>query len=133
MGSGAGETDPRSLLPNGLRSGAVDTADGGIPMTSNAARNAEIVRAALAARTPDAAAAVQSMIEAAVGGRYVRPIGDRFNNQGMLTGSGSSYDHKSLEVVTNMQDGILERYALAKWGDIDNVPYKYPRAAADDL
>src|SRR5689334_19367822 len=92
-----------------------------------------IVHAALTARTAEQAGGVQDQIAAAVGARHQRPIGDRWGNQGMLTGSGASYDHKILEVVTNMQDAVLMRRALERHGDLADVPYTSPRQAADKL
>ena len=89
-----------------------------------------IIDKALAARTADDAAQVQALIAASVGDRYIRPVGDRFNNQGMLTASGSSFDHKALEVVTNMQDAILEVAALREHGDPSKVPFANPQEAA---
>lgn len=96
-------------------------------------RNHKIVEAALAARTPGDADAAQDMIAQAVGKRIQRPIGDRWNNQGLLTASGSSYDHKALEPVTNMQDAVLALLASQKHGELSAVPYKSPHEAASDL
>lgn len=95
--------------------------------------NTHIVQAALDARTPKDADAVQALIEGAIGVRYQRPVGDRWNNQGLLTASGSSYDHKILETVTNGHDAVLELLAVRKWGSIGAVPYSDPHAAAEDL
>lgn len=64
---------------------------------------------------------------------HQRPVGDRWGNQGMLTGSGASYDHKILEVVTNMQDAVLVRKVLQKYSTFKDVPYSSPRQAADAL
>lgn len=94
---------------------------------------ATIVTKALQARTTDDAIRVQSLIERAIGRRYLRPIGDRWNNQGILTASGSSYDHKTLELVTNMHDAVIERLALKKFGSPEAVPYRNPHEAAFDL
>ncbi len=92
-----------------------------------------IVEKALAARTVKEAEAVQKLIARIIGARHQRPLGDRWNNQGILTGSGSSYDHKALEVVTNMQDAVLERYALQKYGSRAAVQFSTPQAAAASL
>ena len=81
-----------------------------------AVSNKKIVENALAARTVDQAVEVQGLIEAAIGARCERPLGNTWNNQGILTGSGSSYDHKALEVVTNMQDAVVELLAVQKYG-----------------
>jgi len=96
-------------------------------------QNKKIVEQALAARTVDQAAAVQDLIAAAIGARHQRPLGNTWNNQGILTGSGSSYDHKALEVVTNMQDAVLELLAIQKYGKRDNVPFANPHQAAATL
>lgn len=50
-----------------------------------------------------------------------------------MTGSGASYDHKSLEVVTNMQDAVVELFALQKYHDRANVPFTTPHQAAEEL
>jgi len=63
----------------------------------------EIISQALAAKTLDDAREVSGLIEQAVGARYVRPVGDRFNNYGLMAASGS-YEYKALEPVTNEQD-----------------------------
>ena len=87
------------------------------------ATNRTIVEKALAARTVDDAAAVQQIIAEAIGARHQRPLGDTWNNQGILTGSGSSYDHKALEVVTNMQDAVLELHAIQTYGSRSKAPF----------
>lgn len=92
-----------------------------------------IVSAALAARTAGQAEAVQQLIAQKIGAVYQRPVGDRWGNQGMLTGSGASYDHKALEVVTNMQDAVMVRKAMHKYLTVENVPYSSPHEAADAL
>ena len=63
-------------------------------------KNGHIVELALATRTVDEATEVQRLIEEALGARHQRPLGNTWNNQGILTGSGASYDHKALEVVS---------------------------------
>ena len=96
-------------------------------------QNNEIIEQALAARTVDQAKIVQNLIAAAIGKRHQRPLGNTWNNQGILTGSGSSYDHKALEVVTNMQDAVLELLAIQKYGSRDAVPFANPQEAASAL
>src|SRR5690242_14527833 len=91
-----------------------------------------IVTAAVAAATTDEARAVQALIARSLGATHKRPVGDRPNNHGLM-GSSGSYDLKLIELVTNMQDAVLERLALARWGDEGDVPYDNPHAAADDL
>lgn len=97
------------------------------------ATNKEIIERALAARTVEEADAVQKLIAEAIGTRHQRPLGDKGNNQGILTGSGASYDHKALEVVTNMQDAVVELHALRKYGTRDAVPFATPHEAASML
>jgi hypothetical protein len=92
----------------------------------------QIIAAALNARTLDDAIGVSKLIEASVGGRHTRPVGDRINNFGLMASSGS-YEYKALEPVTNEQDAVLERLAVSKWGSMDLVPYLTPREAAEDL
>ncbi|MBT3326208.1 MAG: hypothetical protein HN396_08120 [Gemmatimonadales bacterium] len=96
-------------------------------------QNEELIALALAARTLEEANQVQDLIAALIGARNERPLGDTWNNQGILTASGSSYDHKALEVVTNMQDAVLELLAIQKYGSRAAVPFKTPHAAAADL
>lgn len=92
----------------------------------------DIVGAALAARTFADAQEVQSMIEVAIGARHQRPLADMPNNQGLGSSTGS-FDHLILENVTNMQDALLERDALAKHGNASSVPYESPHKAAAGL
>ena len=103
---------------------------GGEEMTTDK-RN--IVERALGVRTLEEATAVQDLIASAIGARHQRPLGDRWNNQGILTGSGASYDHKALEVVTNMQDAVLELAAIRKYGsrEDEDTPFKNPHDAAE--
>src|ERR1035437_3372 len=95
--------------------------------------NKKIVELALAARTAEQAQGVQGLIAAAIGATYKRPVGDKGNNRGILTASGTSYDHKSLEVVTNMQDAVIERLAIERFGSIKAVPFSTPHEAATAL
>lgn len=96
-------------------------------------QNKTIIEQALAARTVEQAEVVQNLIAATIGKRHQRPLGNTWNNQGILTGSGSSYDHKALEVVTNMQDAVLELLAIQKYGSRDAVPFSNPKEAASAL
>jgi hypothetical protein len=91
-----------------------------------------IIKAALAATTLRDAQKVQALIEAAVGGRYPRPLGDTWKNLGVFSWTGS-VDLKVTEPVTNMQDAVIEKLAMLKFGSRDRVPYSTPRAAAEDL
>ncbi|MCY3634989.1 MAG: hypothetical protein OXH23_05210 [bacterium] len=95
--------------------------------------NSIIVETALGATTEQEAIKLQDLIESAIGDRYPRPVGDRPNNIGLLTASGSKYDHKILELVTNMQDSVLEKLALDKFGSRANVPFTTPHEAAAKL
>jgi len=92
----------------------------------------KIIDLALRAATVDEAEKVASLIESNIGARFQRPVGDRYNNYGLMASSGS-YEYKTLEPVTNEQDAVLERFAAAKWGDLSKVPYKTPDEAARDL
>lgn len=94
--------------------------------------NGEVVAAALGAATVEEARVVQDLIEASFGARHKRPVGDRPNNHGLM-GSSGSYDLKLIELVTNMQDGVIERLALRKFGSADAVPYMDPHNAAEGL
>ncbi len=91
-----------------------------------------IVRAAVAARTPEGASSVNDMIALHLGYRHERYIADRVNNLGVLTTAGD-YDHKSLEPITNMHDTVLELFAFRRYGNIDQVSAKNPREAVDEL
>jgi len=93
----------------------------------------DIIAAALNATTLDDALRVQRMIAEAIGAEYRRPLGDKPNNGGLIKGAGGSYDHKLIENVTNMQDAVLERYALERSGTLGDVPYITPHEAAREL
>ena len=101
-------------------------------MTGKPSIERSIIESALSASTFDEAIALADLIETHIGARYKRPVGDRFNNYGLMASSGS-YEYKALEPITNEQDGLLERLAVAKWGDLADVPYRTPEAAARDL
>src|SRR6266568_385147 len=93
----------------------------------------DIIAAALKATTLDDALRVQRMIAEAIGVEYRRPLGDKVNNGGLIKGAGGSYDHKLIENVTNMQDAVLERHALERFGTLEDVPYVTPHEAATEL
>jgi hypothetical protein len=93
----------------------------------------DIVAAALEARTLEDANRVQRMIAEAVGDEYQRPLGDKPNNGALIKGGGGSYDHKLIENATNMQDAVLERFALERFGSLPEVPYATPQEAALEL
>lgn len=92
----------------------------------------DIISAALLARTSADATAVNELIADSIGARFERPIGDRINNFGLLTTSGS-YDHKLIENITNMQDALVERAASSRYATRDRVPYLTPHEASTDL
>ncbi len=92
-----------------------------------------IVDRAISATTPADAVALQRLIESQIGGRHERPLGDTWGNMGLIQGGSGSYDHKSLENVTNMQDAVLELLAVRKYGSIAGAPYHTPTQAASDL
>jgi hypothetical protein len=59
------------------------------PMEGDArVRARDIVQAAVAAATVTDAEAVQSMIAAAIGATYPRPLGDKPNNGGLIKAAG---------------------------------------------
>lgn len=92
-----------------------------------------IIEAALDAVSYDDALRVEKLIREDVGAEFQRPVGDKYNNIGLMASSGS-YEYKALEPVTNQQDSILERLAAAKFGaDLSRVPYASPEEAAADL
>jgi hypothetical protein len=93
---------------------------------------ADIVHAALEAKTEFDANHVQTLLTTALGARHERPVGDKWNNHGLMSTSGS-FDLKLIENVTNMQDAVLERHALLRYGTSDKVPYPSPQAAASAL
>jgi hypothetical protein len=101
-------------------------------MSSKHTSERAIIEAAINAATYDDAVAVADQIVAHLGARHQRPVGDRYNNYGLMASSGS-YEYKALEPVTNMDDAVIERLAAGKWGDLSKVPYQTPEEAARDL
>lgn len=101
-------------------------------MSTGKAAERAIISSALNATTFDEATAVAELIAQEVGARHQRPVGDRFNNYGLMASSGS-YEYKALEPVTNAQDAVLERLAAGRYGKLDAVPYDRPDEAATDL
>ncbi|TBN57436.1 hypothetical protein EYE40_08550 [Glaciihabitans arcticus] len=96
--------------------------------------SAEIVKAAVAATTPEEASDLQALIALSIGGEYIRPLGDRPNNYGTLA-SAADYDLKLVETITNMQDAVVDRAALAKYGSREGAAaaLRNPRDAAAEL
>lgn len=93
----------------------------------------KIIGSALKARTLDQARGVQALISGEVGGRYERPVADRWGNGALLKASGASYDLKVIELVTNMQDAVLELETLVKYSNPMASPYLTPHEAAAGL
>lgn len=83
-------------------------------------------------RTLDQATQLQQSIESAIGARYQRPLGDIWNNFGLMSQSGD-FDHKIIENVTNAQDAILELEAQKKYANLTQVPHQSPQEAATAL
>jgi hypothetical protein len=100
-------------------------------MTTTHDQERAIIEAALKAATFQDAMAVVNKLKA-IGVEDWRPVGDRYNNYGIIASSGS-FEYKALEPVTNEQDALLERLAAGKWGDISKAPYTTPEEAANDL
>lgn len=90
-----------------------------------------IVQAARSVRSYVDAQAIDQMIASRVGAEYRRPLGDIWNNFGLVSHTGD-FDHKVIEAVTNAQDAILEREATIRFGQTD-IPYGSPREAAAAL
>jgi hypothetical protein len=65
----------------------------------------DIISAALNARTVNDARRLNELIATDIGAELYRPVGDKVNNFGLMTTSGS-YDFKLIENVTNMQDAL---------------------------
>jgi hypothetical protein len=93
----------------------------------------DIIKAAVEAATVAEAETVQKMIAEAIGAEYRRPLGDKPNNAGLIKGAGGSYDHKIIENLTNMQDAVLERAAIGRFGGLASVPFDSPHTAAASL
>jgi hypothetical protein len=91
----------------------------------------ELVASAVEVKSLADAQAVDDAIASLVGAEYRRPLGDRWNNFGMVSYAGD-FDHKVIEAVTNAQDAILEREATKRFPD-GNIPYRSPREAAEAL
>ncbi|MGN7251924.1 hypothetical protein [Arthrobacter sp. SAFR-014] len=104
----------------------------GTPFPKTPINNAILIAAALDAATVGDARVVQDLIARSVGRRYKRPVGDKVNNHGLI-GSSGSYDLKLIELVTNMQDAVIERLALNRWRSPETVPYASPHEAAGAL
>ncbi len=91
----------------------------------------ELVAAATQITSLADAEAVDRAIVNLVGAEHRRPLGDIWNNFGLVSYAGD-FDHKVMETVTNAQDAILEREATIRFPD-GKIPYASPREAAKDL
>ena len=91
-----------------------------------------VVQAALDASSVDDAIRLQEMLVENIGHEYFRPVGDKYGNGGLM-GAAGSYDEKLIELVTNMQDGVMERLAKLRFGSLKAVPYANPHEAAREL
>lgn len=91
----------------------------------------ELVAAATHVTSLADAQAVDRAITSQVGAEYRRPLGDIWNNFGLVSYAGD-FDHKVMEAVTNAQDAILEREASKRFPD-GAIPYHSPREAAGAL
>ena len=67
----------------------------------------DIVAAAQAVKSHDDAVALNHMITAPVGVRHRRPLGDVWNDFGLVSQAGD-FDRKVIEAVTNAQDAVIE-------------------------
>ena len=89
-------------------------------MTSSAD---ELLNCALSVESPDELDALWD--ELAVHACHQRPVGDRWGNRGMFTAAGGTFDHKLVELVTNMHDA-LAYFEVARRNpsaDIDEVRF----------
>ena len=91
----------------------------------------QLVEDASAVRSLADAVAVERAIVDMVGAEYRRPLGDVWNNFGLVSQAGD-FDHKVIEAVTNAQDSILEREAVKRFKGAP-IPYTSPREAAEEL
>lgn len=90
-----------------------------------------LVERAVAVRSLEDALAAERAIIEFVGDEYRRPLGDVWNNFGLVSHAGD-FDNKVIEAVTNAQDAILEREAAKRFAG-GKIPYRSPREAANDL
>ena len=115
--------------------GVQDPAQGSLVARSTAAR---LIRSALAVRSADQAEVLWEELEEA-GANHQRPVGDRWGNRGLFTAAGGNFDHKLVELVTNMHDSVILRRVLSKTSapHLDYLEfltlYPGPKAAADSI
>jgi hypothetical protein len=91
----------------------------------------EIISSALEARTMSDIEQLHALIQGDIG-QHERPVGDRSNNFSLFSTHGLK-EYKLVELVTNGQDAVLERFAIPKFGTSDEAPYATPHEAASDL
>lgn len=94
-----------------------------------------IIDLALNTHTEKDAKAVNNLIAVNVGARYLRPLGDRANNHGMLGGALRSYDALLVELPINGVDSVLEYKARQAYPELamHQMPWSTPREAAREL
>lgn len=102
-------------------------------MGTNSKRHRDLVVLASGVATIADADKVASAIVALVGAEFLRPLCDTTDNFGATTGGSGSYDDKLIEILTNMQDTLVEREALARFGNHASVPFSTPIEAAESL
>lgn len=73
----------------------------------------DLVRIALAATRSSDVEALRLALEEA-GAAHQRPVGDRWGNRGLFTAAGGTFDHKLVELVTNMHDAVVHREVARK-------------------
>lgn len=67
-----------------------------------------------------------------------RPVGDRWGNRGLFTAAGGNFDHKLIELVSNMHDAVIlgvavERHGFSVFEETACQLYSTPRSAVDAL
>lgn len=73
----------------------------------------DLVEQALSATTPVQVDALSSSL-CAYGAMHERPVGDRWGNRGLFTAAGGTFDHKLVELVTNMHDAVVHHEVARK-------------------
>lgn len=85
-----------------------------------------LVTAATKATSPDDLLSIWEMLNA-FGAIHERPIGDRWGNRGLFTAAGGVFDHKLVELVTNMHDAVVLAAVEARLQKDDNAVQSYER------
>jgi hypothetical protein len=73
-----------------------------------------LVEQALATETPEQLDQLWTALDRVA--PYRRPVGDRWGNRGLFTAAGGNFDHKLIELVTNMHDAVILRAVLERHG-----------------